>query len=113
MVAEGSVQIIWTIYFVFISQNAETFLYFCTVLNFLTAISCFFIVESPRYLYSTRQFERCATTLQKIARLNGVPEYAAPNFEVDVEILVEEDVDRNTAVNEDTNVASPKGLRDE
>lgn len=53
MVAEGSVQIIWTAYFVFISQNAEPFLWGITVLNFVTAIVCFFILESPRYLYST------------------------------------------------------------
>lgn len=56
MVAEGSVQIIWTIYFIAISQNAEYFLWFASFLNLVTAILCFFIVESPRYLYGTQQF---------------------------------------------------------
>lgn len=53
MVAEGCVQIVWTAYFVFISQNSVPFLWFITILNFVTAIVCFWIVESPRYLYST------------------------------------------------------------
>jgi hypothetical protein len=51
MVAEGSVQIIWTIYFLTISKNAMLFLFFAAGLNALTAILCLLIVESPRYLY--------------------------------------------------------------
>ena len=51
MVAEGSVQIIWTIYFLTISKNAILFLFFAAGLNALTAILCLLIVESPRYLY--------------------------------------------------------------
>lgn len=57
MVAEGSVQIIWTIYFLTVSKNAITFLKGAAVLNLVTAILCWiFLVESPRYLFGTHQF---------------------------------------------------------
>jgi hypothetical protein len=56
MVAEGSVVLIWTLYFVTVSQNSDYFLFGASCLNAVTAIACFFIVESPRYLYGTQQF---------------------------------------------------------
>jgi len=54
IIAEGSVQIIFTLYFLLISQNAIPFLWFIACLNTVTAALSFFIVESPRYLYSTQ-----------------------------------------------------------
>lgn len=105
MVAEGSVQIVWTVYFVFISPNAVPFLWFITLLNVITAIVCLWIVESPRYLYSTQQFERCGEVLEKIASYNGHPEYIAPRFEVEYDVLVEDQTPdtevRMTGVNDD------------
>ena len=78
MVAEGSVQIIWTIYFLTISKNAIYFLFFAACLNVVTALLCLFIVESPRYLYGIQKFEECAVSLEKIARYNGVKGYECP-----------------------------------
>jgi MFS family permease len=75
MVAEGSVQIIWTVYFLVISQNSRYFLVLIVALNVITGILCFLTTESPRYLYSTNQFERCEEALMKIARWNGATNY--------------------------------------
>ena len=90
MVAEGSVQIIWTIYFLTISKNAMTFLFFCAGLNAVTFLLCLFITESPRYLYGVQKFEECSKALETIARRNGVKDYQTRTFEVEYDVLLED-----------------------
>jgi hypothetical protein len=87
MVAEGSAVLIWTFYLVYISQNMEAFLWFITLLNLITAVLCMFATESPRYLYCKQQFEQLRSTLEKIAKFNGVLDYRCPEFEVGYDLL--------------------------
>lgn len=91
MVAEGSCQIIWTIYFVWISRNAFYFIYFTIGLNILAAIGCFYVVESPRYLFGMERFEDCKKVLAVIASRNGVKDYQEPVFEDEDALFIEED----------------------
>ena len=118
MVAEGSVVLIWTLYFVTVSQNSDYFLFGASCLNAVTAITCFFIVESPRYLYGTQQFQRCEEVLEKIAKYNGYPEYTSPEFDVEYEIIdavtTQDDNNdqksRGTTVNEDEDAEATKNF---
>lgn len=57
MISEGASQIIWTIYFAFISRNGFYFVYFATGLNFVALVGCLYIVESPRYLFGIERFD--------------------------------------------------------
>jgi hypothetical protein len=94
MVAEGASLIVWTIYFRFISQNAYPFLYFTTILNFVTAFLSWFIPETPRYLFGMEQYDKCREVLALTARRNGVKNYVPPRFEEEYDVYVE-DLDQN------------------
>lgn len=113
MIAEGSTAIIWTIYFLYISQSALPFLWFCTILNLITAILCFNSTESPRFLYCTQQWERLEVSMNKIARWNGVKDYECPNFDVSYDFLVEvpdgEEVGRGSELNGSGDVEDKTG----
>jgi predicted ABC-type sugar transport system permease subunit len=80
MVSEGSCTIIWTIYFYWISRNAFYFIYFTIFLNILAVIGCFYVVESPRYLFGMEQFEECRKVMMVIAKRNKVSDYEEPTF---------------------------------
>jgi predicted ABC-type sugar transport system permease subunit len=75
MVSEGSVLIVWTIYFVWISRNSFYFLYFVFALNIVAIICCYYLVESPRYLFGMEKFEECRKIMILIAKRNGVLDY--------------------------------------
>lgn len=75
MVAEGSCQIIWTIYFVWVSRNAFYFIYFTVGLNVLAVFGCLYLVESPRYLFGMEKFDECRKAMMIIAKRNGVTDY--------------------------------------
>lgn len=90
MVAEGSCQIIWTIYFVFINRNAFYFIYFTVGLNVVAVLGCFYICESPRYLFGMERFEECRKTMVYIAKRNGVKDYEEPTFEEESVMMIEE-----------------------
>lgn len=90
MIAEGSVQVLWTFYFMWVSQNAMTFMYFCCALNLITGLLCLMVTESPRWLYCTQQYEKLKVAMEKIARWNGVTDYECPDFEVIYNELVEQ-----------------------
>ena len=51
MVSEGACAIVWTFYFVVINRNAFYFIYFTVFINILALFSCFYLTESPRYLF--------------------------------------------------------------
>lgn len=80
MVAEGSCQIIWTIYFVWISRNAFYFIYFTVGLNVVAVIGCVYICESPRYLFGMEKFDECRKAMVYIAMRNGKKDYQEPIF---------------------------------
>jgi hypothetical protein len=80
MVSEGSVLIIWTMYFYWISRNAFYFLYFVLSLNLVAIIGCFYLIESPRYLFGMENFEECRKIMILIAKRNGVENYEEPTF---------------------------------
>jgi len=75
MIAEGSCQIICTIYFVWISRNAFYFIYMTIALNVLALVGCLYLVESPRYLFGMEKFDECRQALISIAFRNGVTNY--------------------------------------
>lgn len=100
MVTEGLIQIIWSIYFKWISRDAFYVLYFCTCLNFVTGfIGCLF-PDSPVWNYGTERFDECHEMIAKIAKWNNKHDYVKKSFpaELEVMILVEdaETVIRNT-----------------
>jgi len=59
MVSEGACLIVWTFYFVIISRNAFFCVYFIVAVNVLALFACFYIVESPRYLFGMEKFDEC------------------------------------------------------
>ena len=89
MVAEGSTQIIWTIYFVWINHNAFYFVYFTIILNFFAVLGCYFVTESPRYLFGMERFEECKKVLMIYARRNGVKDYEEPLFNEETIAMIE------------------------
>jgi hypothetical protein len=75
MISEGLSQIIWTIYFAFISRNAFYFVYFTAGSNFVALVGCVYIVESPRYLFGIERFDQCRQVMSTIAARNRVHDY--------------------------------------
>ena len=75
MIIEGLGQIIWTIYFAFISRNAFYFIYFAAALTLIALVGTLYIVESPRYLFGIEKFEECKKVLCTIAARNGIHDY--------------------------------------
>ena len=75
MVCQGSVLILWSGYFAFISKQAIWFLSAGVALNFITAILCFTIPESPKYFFAKERFDECRESIAIIARRNGVHDY--------------------------------------
>ena len=72
MVSEGACAIVWTFYFVVINRNAFYFIYFTVFINILALFSCFYLTESPRYLFGMEKFDECR---------NGKTDYIPPVFE--------------------------------
>jgi len=97
MVAEGAALITWTIYFRFISQNSFPFMYFTTILNFVTAFMSWFISETPRYWFGMEEWDKCREVLALIARRNGVKDFVPPRFEEENDVYVE-DLDSNAKI---------------
>jgi len=90
MIAEGSTQIIWTLYFVLISKNSFYFIYFTIGLTALSLFLCIWVSESPRYLFGMEKFEECREVLSSIAQWNGTKDYEPPVFEEENTIMVED-----------------------
>ena len=59
MVSEGLCQVLWVFFLTVISKDTFYFMYFALSLNVLTAIACYWVPESPRYLYGVNNLERC------------------------------------------------------
>ena len=92
MVTEGVIQVLWSVYFKWISRDAFYVLYFCVCLNFVTGfIGCLFH-DSPVWNYGTERFEDVHAMIAKIAKWNNKLDYVKKKFpaEDDVMILVEE-----------------------
>lgn len=67
MISEGSCQLIWTGYFVWISYDAFYFVYFVILMSVGCAIASFYVLESPRYLFGVEKYDECREVLAKIA----------------------------------------------
>jgi hypothetical protein len=83
--------IYWSIYFVWITRYSVYFLAFGVLMNFITAILCFFIPESPKYLFGKEKFDECRKSLATVASRNGVVDYHPPKFAIEDELLIEID----------------------
>ena len=86
-----------------ISKDTFYFMYFAIALNLVTCIACYWVPESPRYLYGINNLEKCKETFAYIAKMNGVTDYEMPEFHVEFEI---ECVDRDTAAGNDNQLAN-------
>jgi OCT family organic cation transporter-like MFS transporter 4/5 len=89
MVVEGSVLIIWTIYFKYVSQNAFILCYATAGLNVLLAILIWFVPESPRWYFGMERFEEARAIIDKMARLNG-KDFRCERFQEEFDIYIEE-----------------------
>ena len=77
------VQVLWSIYFKWISTNSFYFLYFAIALNGVTGILGFVIPESPSWNYGTEHFEECRAMIAKIAKWNKVTDYEDRKFDAE------------------------------
>lgn len=98
MVAEGFCLLIWTVYFVWISRNAFLFIYFTIGLNTIALIGCFYLVESPRYLFGMEKFDECRKVLKIIALRNGLKDYQIGAFEDEAIVMIESSEEVQAAV---------------
>ena len=89
MVFEGLGQVIWVFYLTVISKDTFYFMYFALAINIVTAVCCYWVPESPRYLYGINELEKCKEVFTYIAAKNGIQDYQAPQFQVDYEIMIE------------------------
>jgi hypothetical protein len=58
------------IYWKYISIDASWYLLFAITQNALGLIGCFFLPETPEYLYSFKRFRECKEVMHMIARVN-------------------------------------------
>lgn len=72
MVSEGCCQILWVFVMGVITKNAYHFMMFAIALNIATAFCCYWVPESPRYLYGINDLEKCSKVLAYIAKANGI-----------------------------------------
>ena len=50
-------------------------MYFALAINIVTAICCYWVPESPRYLYGINELEKCKEVFAYIAAKNGIKDY--------------------------------------
>lgn len=63
MIGEGMCQLIWTAYFVWISNNAFMFIWGLIVFTCVIAILTLFVAESPKWLFGVEQYDECRRVL--------------------------------------------------
>ena len=63
---------------------------FAIALNTASAFVCYWVPESPRYLYGINDLEKCSKVLAYIARANGIKDYEIASFNVEYQIMVED-----------------------
>ena len=51
MVSEGLCQVFWVFFLAVISKDTFYFMYFAIALNVVSCVACYWVPESPRYLY--------------------------------------------------------------
>ena len=83
-----------------ISKDTFYFMYFAISLNVVTCVACYWVPESPRYLYGINNLEKCKETFRYIAKMNGIKDYVDPEFQVEYEITAE-------CVDDDSNNGRP------
>ena len=72
MVSEGCCQILWVFVMGVITPNAVHFMMFAIGLNIVTAFICYWVPESPRYLYGINNLDKCKEVFAYIAKANGI-----------------------------------------
>ena len=83
-------QLFWVFYLTAISRNTFYFLYFAICLNIVTAVACYWVPESPRYLYGINNLDKCKEVFSYIASMNGIKDYEPPSFPADIEIDIDD-----------------------
>ena len=69
-----------TIYF---WAGVKNWIYFALIGQFLaifSAIACYFLPESPRYLLATKRYAALILILEKMAKFNGIDLEIEPNY---------------------------------
>ena len=89
MVSEGLCQVLWVFFLAVISKDTFYFMYFAIALNIVTCVACYWVPESPRYLYGINNLDKCKEIFRYIAKMNGIKDYVDPDFPVEYEITAE------------------------
>ena len=63
---------------------------FTIALNIASAFCCYWVPESPRYLYGINNLDKCKEVLAYIAKANGIKDYEMPSFDVEYQIMVDD-----------------------
>jgi len=96
MVSEGLTQVIWSIYFKWISKNGFYFLYACSLSASIMGVFGYFLPESPTWCYGTERFEECRAMIARIAVWNRKHDYVNKKFEAEFDqLILVDDVDEN------------------
>lgn len=75
MVSEGLAQVSWVFFLAVFSKDTFYMMYFAFALNLVTCIGCYWVPESPRYLYGINNLEKCKEVFAYIAKMNGIKDY--------------------------------------
>ena len=91
-----------SIYYLAGGKDWKTIMIVPLVVSPITIIVSFFMLESPRYLYSREQFGELRENIEKIARINGV-EVNIRSVSFSKEIKLKDDIRRTLSVETDKN----------
>jgi hypothetical protein len=70
-IGEGIPTLIGPLYFMFISTSWKPLVMMGTIVSLISTIMVFWVIESPRYLYSKGMYVECNKALRDIAKFNG------------------------------------------
>ena len=78
------------LYFMWIGTQWEPLVIMGTLVSLISTIMVFWVIESPRYLYSCGEYEKCNEALRQIADFNKV--HLDSDFSVDTGVPDTEEV---------------------
>lgn len=73
----------------YISKNWVYYQIFGISVNALCVVVGFFLPESPKFLYESKQYDKCREVLRYISKFNGVNKPVASKFDREVAETVE------------------------
>ena len=77
--------VLLVVYFRFINKHWLPFQIFSVIMSFLSIVCCYFLPESPKYLYGKRRYDDARKALYYIQRFNN-KKNTSKDFKFDLEI---------------------------